>query len=114
RHAAGGGSCQPLITFLHRYWKIKCIGRIYPGEPSVAAQTGWRKTMARTISIFLPTLALAAFTLCTGHTGRPLADVVTDWNVIALNATALPPNSALQSRTLAIVHAAIYDATRSV
>jgi hypothetical protein len=70
--------------------------------------------MARTISILLRTLALAAFTLCTVHTGRPLADVVTDWNVIALNATALPPNSALQSRTLAIVHAAIYDATRSV
>jgi hypothetical protein len=70
--------------------------------------------MARTISILLCTLALAAFTLCTVHTGRPLADVVTDWNMVALNATALPPNSALQSRTLAIVHAAIYDATRSV
>jgi hypothetical protein len=69
--------------------------------------------MARKISISLRTLALA-FTLCTVHTGRPLADVVTDWNVIALNATTLPPNSALQSRTLAIVHAAIYDATRSI
>ena len=42
------------------------------------------------------------------------ADVVTDWNVIALNATAVPPNSILQSRALAIVHAAIYDAVRAV
>ena len=35
---------------------------------------------------------------------RAQADAVTDWNVIALNATAVPPNSILQSRTLAIVH----------
>ncbi len=42
------------------------------------------------------------------------ADVVTDWNVIALNATAVPPNSILQSRVLAIVHGAVYDAARAV
>jgi hypothetical protein len=42
------------------------------------------------------------------------ADAVTDWNVIAINATALPPNSVLQSRVLATVHAAIYDAVRVV
>lgn len=42
------------------------------------------------------------------------ADAVTEWNVIALNATAVPPNSVLQSRTLAIVHAAIYDAARAI
>ena len=42
------------------------------------------------------------------------ADVVTDWNVAALNATAVPPNSILQSRVLAIVHGAIYDAVRAV
>lgn len=42
------------------------------------------------------------------------ADAVTDWNVIALNASALPPNSVLQSRVLAIVHAAIYDAVAAV
>ena len=45
---------------------------------------------------------------------RAQADVVTDWNVIALNATAVPPNSILQSRTMAIVHGAIYDAMRAV
>lgn len=42
------------------------------------------------------------------------ADAVTDWNIIALNATAFPANSAFQSRTLAMVHAAIYDAARAV
>jgi hypothetical protein len=42
------------------------------------------------------------------------ADVVIDWNIVALNATALPPNSILQSRSLAIVHGAIYDAARAV
>jgi hypothetical protein len=42
------------------------------------------------------------------------ADVVTDWNIIALNATAAPPNSILQSRVLAVVHGAIYDTVRAV
>ncbi len=42
------------------------------------------------------------------------ADVVTDWNVIALNATAVPANSILQSRVLAIVHGAIYDTVRAI
>jgi hypothetical protein len=42
------------------------------------------------------------------------ADVVTDWNVIALNATAVPPNSILQSRVLAIVHGAVYDVVRAI
>jgi PAP2 superfamily len=42
------------------------------------------------------------------------ADAVTDWNLIAVNATAVPPNSVVQSRVLAIVHGAIYDAARAV
>jgi hypothetical protein len=42
------------------------------------------------------------------------ADAVSDWNVVAIEATAIPPNSILQSRVLAIVHAAIYDAARAV
>lgn len=42
------------------------------------------------------------------------ADVVTDWNVIALEATAVPANSILQSRVLAIVHCAIYDTVRAI
>jgi hypothetical protein len=46
--------------------------------------------------------------------GVARADVVTDWNVVALNASAVPPNSIVQSRTLAIAHAAVYDAVRAV
>jgi hypothetical protein len=42
------------------------------------------------------------------------ADVVTDWNITALNATAVPPNSILQSRVMAIVHGAIYDTVRAI
>jgi hypothetical protein len=57
----------------------------------------------------------AALIVCSVPTGKTArADAVTDWNVIALNATTVPPNSVLQSRTLAIVQAAIYDAVRSV
>ena len=57
---------------------------------------------------------LAASVLTTVCALNAQADVVTDWNVIALNATAVPPNSIVQSRTLAIVHGAIYDAARAV
>src|SRR3954471_18380770 len=61
------------------------------------------------------TLTVSALaTVCLLPIARTHADVVSDWNVIALNATAVPPNSVLQSRTLAIVHAAIYDAVRAV
>lgn len=45
---------------------------------------------------------------------RARADAVTDWNSVALDATAVPPNSIVQSRVLAIVHGAIYDAVRAV
>ena len=58
--------------------------------------------------------ASALTTLCVFPIEHAQADAVTDWNVIALNATAVPPNSILQSRTLAIVHGAIYDAVRAV
>ena len=60
---------------------------------------------------------LAVSALTTAYTlpiAPAQADAVTDWNVIALNATAVPPNSILQSRALAIVHGAIYDAVRAV
>ena len=40
------------------------------------------------------------------------ADLATEWNAIAVQATAVPPNSILQSRTLAITHVAMYDAAR--
>ena len=60
-------------------------------------------------------LAVSALTTaCTLPIAPAQADAVTDWNVIALNATAVPANSILQSRVLAIVHGAIYDAVRAV
>jgi hypothetical protein len=63
----------------------------------------------------LRTLAVWALaTACLLPIGRAHADAVTDWNLIALNATAVPPNSILQSRVLATVHGAIYDAVRAV
>ena len=69
--------------------------------------------MARTgIARILAVLALT--TACMLPIARAQADAVTDWNVIGLNATAFPPNSILQSRALAIVHSAIYDAVRAV
>ena len=57
-------------------------------------------------------LLASALLLQSGWQAR--ADVITDWNVIALNATAVPPNSILQSRVLAILHGAVYDAVRVV
>jgi hypothetical protein len=59
-------------------------------------------------------LASACVALLVQPAGRAHADVVTDWNIIALDATAVPPNSILQSRVLAIVHGAIFDAVRAV
>jgi hypothetical protein len=59
-------------------------------------------------------VAPALMALVIQPTGRARADAVTDWNVVAINATAVPPNSILQSRVLATVHGAIYDAVRAV
>jgi hypothetical protein len=69
--------------------------------------------MARSIARRI--LAVSALTAaCMLPVAPARADMVTEWNVIALNSTAVPPNSILQSRALAIVHAAIYDAVRAV
>ena len=46
--------------------------------------------------------------------GPAAADVVTDWNTIAIAATAVPPNSILQSRALALTHAAMFDAINAI
>ena len=43
------------------------------------------------------------------------ADVVLDWNIIALKTTAAAPfNPPLETRNLAIVHAAMFDAVNSI
>lgn len=62
----------------------------------------------------LAAAAVSTLIVCMPPLASARADAVTEWNVIALNATAVPPNSILQSRALAIVHAAIYDAVRAV
>jgi hypothetical protein len=59
-------------------------------------------------------LLCAAFASFMPSNAPALADAVTDWTVIAINATAFPPNSILQSRVLAIVQGAVYDAVRAV
>lgn len=59
----------------------------------------------------LPWIALVLLA-CTA--GVANADVVTDWNVVAIIASAVPPNSIVQSRTLAIAHSVVYDALRAV
>jgi hypothetical protein len=66
------------------------------------ARTGIVRILAALTAVYLFPIA------------RAQADVVTDWNMTALTATALPPNSILQSRSLAIVHGAIYDAVCAV
>jgi hypothetical protein len=71
--------------------------------------------MAMTRTGIMRTLTVSALvTLCLFPIASVRADAVTDWNVIALNATAIPPNSILQSRALAIVHGAIYDAAHAL
>lgn len=66
------------------------------------------------ISLLRATAAAATSALALVCAAPARADVVTDWNLVALNATASPPNSILQSRSLAIVHGAIHDAVRAV
>ena len=56
-------------------------------------------------------MALLAI-VCFGLAQSAQADVVADWNQIAVTATAAPPP--VQARALAIVHAAIFDAVNSI
>jgi hypothetical protein len=66
----------------------------------------------------LPALALAAALVgqSTAATGRPDENAVTRWNVIATNAftPSQGTNPMAQSRTLAILHAAIHDALNAI
>jgi hypothetical protein len=68
--------------------------------------------MTRTLNTFR-ILALSAWPLlnpCFAY-----ADVVLDWNIVALRTTAAAPfNPPLESRNLAIVHAAMFDAVNSI
>ena len=64
------------------------------------------------LSARLVNAATLVIALGTGSIAK--ADIATDWNAIAIEATAVPPNSILQSRVLAITHAAMYDAARVI
>jgi PAP2 superfamily len=66
---------------------------------------------ASMLTRFMRSALFTAALVCTMNAVAQ-ADAVSDWNAIAIEATAIPPNSILQSRVLAIVHAAIYDAAR--
>src|SRR5215468_3179252 len=84
-------------------------GRTYrPAQALFRSRIMARIRMARSL------LASALAALFIQPVSQARADAVTDWNVIAVNATAVPPNAVVQSRVLAIVHGAIYDAVRAV
>ena len=60
------------------------------------------------------TKLLGAIAVVLLSVGAAAADVVTEWNAVAITATAVPPNSIVQSRTLAITHAAMFDAINAI
>ena len=64
------------------------------------------------LSVRLVNAATLVVALGAGSAAK--ADIAIEWNAIAIEATALPPNSILQSRVLAITHAAMYDAARVI
>jgi len=60
----------------------------------------------------LKSVAFAAAALCAATPA--CAGPAADWNATAVAATAAPPNSVLQSRVLAIVQGAVFDAANAV
>jgi hypothetical protein len=72
----------------------------------------WREELM--LRVRLVGRVAAGLLVASMQNGTANADVVTDWNVVALTATAVPPNSIVQSRSLAIVHAAIHDAVQAI
>src|SRR6266542_2397950 len=60
-------------------------------------------------------LVMATLLVTFGLAGATRADVVTDWNQIALNtASAISPRFPPQTRGLAMVHVAMFDAVNSI
>ncbi|HEU4385576.1 MAG TPA: vanadium-dependent haloperoxidase [Anaeromyxobacteraceae bacterium] len=58
-------------------------------------------------------LAGAAITAAALTAAPAAADVVTDWNQVAIQATAIPPNAMLQARVLAAAHVAMLEALQA-
>jgi len=60
------------------------------------------------------TRILASAALAAGLSARlAAADVVTDWNQVAVQSSAIPPNALLQARVLAATHVAINEALQA-
>jgi len=78
-------------------------------SPNSAVQ----KKFAQPSMLLAPCVALTVGLAAAVPQRAARGDVVTDWNEIAINTTAAP-NSAVQSRMLAIAHVAMYDAARAV
>lgn len=71
------------------------------------------KVLWNMLSVAVRAFGLSALIILSVATVR--ADTVLDWNVIALKTTAAAPfNPPLESRNLAIVHAAMFDAVNSI
>lgn len=62
------------------------------------------------MSVYTRIVLAAATTAAALHPQLARADVVTDWNETAVQATLAPPNAVIQSRVLAAVHVAIHEA----
>jgi hypothetical protein len=63
----------------------------------------------------LRALTLFALCACPLYPSDARADVVIDWNIVALETTAAAPfNPPLESRNVAIVHAAMFDAVNAI
>jgi hypothetical protein len=62
--------------------------------------------------LFARLVTATTLVIALGSASQARADLAIEWNVIAVEATAVPPNSILQSRVLAIAHLAMYDAAR--
>src|SRR5262245_50924308 len=83
-----------------------------PGQPGLTPTRRFAAMPSPRLAPMLTASALVALLVQPAKVAR--ADVVTDWNVIAINATAVPPNSILQSRVLAIMHIAMHDAAQAI
>jgi hypothetical protein len=90
------------------------VGRFFiaGGEVMTEKKLG-TKVLWNMLSVAVRAFGLSALIILSVATVR--ADTVLDWNVIALKTTAAAPfNPPLESRNLAIVHAAMFDAVNSI
>jgi hypothetical protein len=95
------------------------LGRYYRGaDPGSRREVMRNKNLAigllrNMLGVALRTTGLSAWILLSGIIVR--ADTVLDWNITALKTTAAAPfNPPLESRNLAIIHAAMFDAVNSI